>query len=475
MGEVIIRADDVRMFKGSRQADKSFSFAIEEGQQWAVTGTSGSGKTTLLKTLAGQQHASGEIFIAPSLKIVFVPQQHHFLNRSHTDAFYYQQRYHSFDASDAQAVQEAFPSLYADDEAALHLQHLFGIQALKHQSLLHLSNGENKRLQLAKALLQQPDVLLLDAPFTGLDAASRKTLEDCMVALNAGGTTIILTCTAQRVPHFITHVLQLSDDGSAEVYKAHLFKQPIAAEGARTTNEALVKQLLQQQATHDFAFAVRLENVNIRYGSKTVLQGISWTVKKGERWSLSGPNGAGKSTLLSLITADNPQAYANEIYLFDRRRGSGESIWDIKKAIGYVSPELQLYFGKTISVFDAVASGFFDTIGLFRQLSEKQANLVLKWLSVLHLQDQKNKLLSQLPLGQQRLVLLARALIKCPPLLVLDEPLQGLDETQAAFFTHVIELVCRHTNQTLIYVSHYTDELPHCITHYLRLEGGKAV
>jgi molybdate transport system ATP-binding protein len=215
-------------------------------------------------------------------------------------------------------------------------------------------------------------------------------------------------------------------------------------------------------------------NTTVRYGDTTILDGINWEVKKGEKWNVSGPNGAGKSTILSLITADNPQAYANEIWLFDKRRGSGESIWDIKKKIGFVSPELHQYFDFSASSFEVIASGLFDTIGLFRGLTVEQEESVLLWMPLLGLSELRTKRLSQLSTGQQRMVLLARALIKNPPVLILDEPCQGLDDEQAGYFKNLIDRLCGAFNTTLIYVSHYRQELPDCINKFLQLKNGTA-
>jgi molybdate transport system ATP-binding protein len=213
--------------------------------------------------------------------------------------------------------------------------------------------------------------------------------------------------------------------------------------------------------------------VTIRYGEKTVLNNINWEVKKGECWHVSGPNGSGKSTLLSLVTADNPQAYANELYLFDQRRGRGESIWDIKRRIGFVSPELHLFFDQSATCFEVIASGLFDTIGLFRQLSATQQEQVTACMELLQLSSIRTKRLFQLSLGQQRMVLLGRALVKNPPLLILDEPAQGLDEAQTSYFKNLVSYICEHFNTTLVYVSHYAQDIPSCVTHYLELEEGK--
>jgi molybdate transport system ATP-binding protein len=229
------------------------------------------------------------------------------------------------------------------------------------------------------------------------------------------------------------------------------------------------------QQTFPFNEVVRMKNVNISYNGKSILSNINWTIKKGERWAVAGPNGAGKSTLLSLITADNPQAYANDIWLFERKRGSGESIWEIKKNIGYVSPELHLYFDKGISVFDAVASGLFDTIGLFRKPTNSQIEKINTWLKVIGIEELGTRMMHQLSLGQQRLAMLARALVKAPPLLILDEPCQGLDITQTNGFKSLIEAICQVSDTTLIYVSHYTNEIPTSIQQKLNLNAGNAL
>lgn len=215
-----------------------------------------------------------------------------------------------------------------------------------------------------------------------------------------------------------------------------------------------------------------MSNVAVRYNEKIIFEQVNWNVQKGDKWQVKGANGSGKSTLLSLINGDNPQAYANEIFLFDKKRGTGESIWDIKQKIGYVSPELHWYFDKSISVFETIASGFFDTMGLYRRLSEEQEMHIAKWLAVFNLSEQAFTLLSHLPVSRQRLVMLIRALIKNPALLILDEPCQGLDDQQTTDFVYLIDHFCQ--DKTLIYVSHYDHEVPSCINKKLELKEGKA-
>ena len=208
------------------------------------------------------------------------------------------------------------------------------------------------------------------------------------------------------------------------------------------------------------------------YGSKFILNNINWEVKRGEKWLVKGPNGAGKSTLLSLITGDHPQAYASEIYLFDKKRGTGESIWDIKKKIGYISPELHWHFATNITCAQAIGSGFFDTIGLYKKLNQQQHNILQQWMDFLHLSHVANKPLNSVSNGHQRLILLSRALVKNPPLLVLDEPCQGLDGRQKQEFVTLVDDLCKKFSKTLIYVSHYDDEIPQCINSCLNLDPG---
>jgi molybdate transport system ATP-binding protein len=226
-----------------------------------------------------------------------------------------------------------------------------------------------------------------------------------------------------------------------------------------------------QQNSLLFNVAVKLENINVAYGDKKILSNINWQINRGEKWLLKGVNGAGKSTLISLITGDHPQAYANKIILFDKRRGSGESIWDIKKKIGFVSPELHWYFDKTISVYNTIASGFFDTIGVYKKLNEEQHAIVLQWLSFLNFASRSQFSLSTFSTSQQRLALLARALVKNPSVLILDEPCQGLDEQQVKDFVALVDDLCIQSNKTLIYVSHYENEIPVCISNTLVLES----
>ena len=253
-----------------------------------------------------------------------------------------------------------------------------------------------------------------------------------------------------------------------------LYNADFQEEKNKTDFSGLVRFFRENPPETAFEYAVQFHNVTIRYGPTTVLDGVNWAVRRGEKWAVLGPNGSGKSTLLSLITADNPQAYANDVRLFDRRRGTGESIWSVKARIGFVSPELHLYFPAGQTVFEVLASGWFDTPGLHRRLTPTQQTRVEALLHGFGLMPFSARPFRSLSVGQQRLLLLARALVKNPPLLVLDEPFQHLDEAQRRAFGELIDRLCHGTERTLLYVSHLPEEIPACVTRMLRLQAGQA-
>ena len=471
-----IQLQQVSVVLNNQKILDDINLTVNEKENWAIIGDSGSGKTTLAKAICKLIFHRGEInFSNPNSQhsnIAFVEQQHQFKNKQNIHLFYHQQRYNSFDTEETLTVAEILNNKI-DDENNSWIS-FFGIEQLLNKPMIQLSNGENKRLQLTKALLENPDVIVLDNPFVGLDTMGRKQLQNALNQLAQIGKKIILICSPKDIPECITHCAILDKgklmlSGPKEVVLDNLNKiqQSSAFSVLSSINQ------VYQSSFIDFEKAVELKNVHIQYHQQLVLDNINWTIHKGEKWCVSGPNGSGKSTLLSLITADNPQAFANQIWLFDKRKGTGESIWDIKKKIGHVSPELHLFFEKGIAVKDAVASGLYDTIGLFRQPSKEDETNIEKWMAITGVHHFKSKQLFQLSLGEQRLVMLTRALVKSPPLLILDEPCQGLDETQTDLFNAIIESICSIKSVTLIYVSHYQEDIPKSINNFLYLENGR--
>lgn len=453
-----------------------FDWTLKQGEQWLLTGASSSGKTTLAKVFTGAVFHSGTVHFPTGSKVHYIPQQHHFKNRSHTHDFYYQQRFQSQDAEDSLTIEEELQaSLTTVPEKTWDYLRQLHLEGMIQKPLLQLSNGENKRLQLVKALLLEPTLLILDAPFTGLDVDGRRLLHGILKQLAANGIQLIVIGPIEELPECITHIALL-EEGHLKFTgtKDRYLKQFPQLEAPTPLPDTLIAHLTPY-AGPSFKKAVELRDVHIEYGGNIILDKVSLSISRGEKCCLSGPNGAGKSTLLSLITADNPQAYANEIYLFDRKRGSGESIWDIKKKLGYVSPELHLFFPLVSTCLEVIGSGLFDTIGLFRRLTDEQEAQVNEWLRMLHLEKVSDIPLHRLSLSQRQMALLGRALIKNPPLLVLDEPCQGLDASQTLFFNTLVDQICEHNHTTLLYVSHYAAQLPKSIERVIRIEAGKLI
>jgi len=470
-----IIANSITTRQGSFEL-QDISFSLNDKENLVITGASSSGKTTLAKALCGQLFLKGELTTdySPQSRLLpkaaYVEQRYTIKNRSNTIDGYYQQRYNSADNEDSYTVLEELKFISDDEKRIDFLLDELSVTYLKNKPLLQLSSGEHKRFQIIKALLKPAQLLVLDEPFTGLDAASRRKLNEILTEVSNAGTKLIMVADVHHhFPDCITHVLEL-DNGRQKTFAT---KENFVAEHDAVPHIFNTSVLHYQNSRLNFENAIRMKNVTVKYDDKIILDNINWQVKKGERWLLKGRNGAGKSTLMSLVAADNPQAYANEIYLFDKRRGSGESIWEIKKNIGFVSPELFAFFDRTISCFDAVASGYFDTMGLRKKLSEEQIHRIHQWMEALNVTDLAQKRLADVSSGMQKLFLLIRTFIKNPPLLIFDEPCQGLDESQTEAFVNLVDDICAQTDTTLVYISHYANEAPVCISHVLELENGK--
>jgi molybdate transport system ATP-binding protein len=452
---------------------ENISFTLNIGEALAITGPAGCGKTSLGLALAQQLYYQGSIIyhLPDGSPIARVEQQHHFKTLQSTTDLYYQQRFNSYDTEETQTVAE---SLGAKLPEARTLIDEMGIAYLLEEKLIQLSNGENKKLQLLNALLGKPAVLIMDQPFTGLDSGTRKWLHEQIIRLKETGVLVVVISSADEIPVSVDKVIFL-ENGRMQSMEDNvtLHQKPVIEQTIQVSPGPETIPLSSEHPV--FNSIIDMEEVSVRYGDKLILDRINWRVLPGECWLLTGPNGAGKSTLLSLVNGDNPQAYANKIHLFGQRRGSGESIWDIKKKTGFLSPELHVYFNESSTGFETVASGLFDTIGLFRQVSAADTEWVMQWMEVCRISLLKNKRLFELSNGEQRMLLLARALVKDPPLLILDEPCQGLDPDRKHRLLELINRVCTVTKKTLVFVSHYEKDVPACVDNYLRIEKGRRV
>jgi molybdate transport system ATP-binding protein len=473
-----LKVENLAVNRSGKNVLNGISFSLYKNESLAIIGPSGSGKTLLGLALAKKIFYRGEIQFAndANCKIVFVEQLHHFKNLQHTNDLYYQQRFNSYDTEETETVAQ---SLGENSKLAEVFFKEMGIEYLRDEKLIQLSNGENKKFQILKARLEEPKVLILDQPFIGLDKETRTWLQQQFEALIKSGVLLILITSAEEIPGSISKVLLLEKGEVKSFEKLEEFSTRTELNTIEIKNDFVnpgLKIFLKAESTNTACESViEMREVSVQYGDKLILDKVNWKVMKGERWLLSGPNGSGKSTLLSLITADNPKAYANSIFLFGKKRGSGESIWDIKKKIGFISPELHLYFNQFSTCFETVASGLYDTIGLFRQLSDEDIELVDQWMEFCRVKDLRQKKLYELSVGEQRAVLLTRALVKYPPLLILDEPCQGLDTERKNEFLELINEVCTRGNKTMVFVSHYENDIPSCISHYIKLEHGRVM
>ena len=453
------------------------------GNAIAFTGASGSGKSTLLQVLAGQAPIMGGKILRsiPEKEMLVLTPKHHFKNRSNTQDFYYQQRYHSQDVAEAMTVSEYYQNIKPLGSFSFWslagIVDLLQVENLLNKPCIALSNGETRRVMLGAALLKNPKVLLLDDPLVGLDKQRQDIYETYIQAIMDSGIQVILTCAPEQIPMHFKSIFLIQQQTIQQVQGTEEAKKIL--QNTLDTGSFLppmdtqaIQALFPHQDTATFKQIVHMENVQVRYGDKTILKDINWTIRAGESWSLAGANGAGKSTLLSLINGDNPQAYSNHIILFDRKRGSGESIWQIKQHIGFVSPELHQYFPVEQRVGQVICSGYFDTLGLYRACSAQQIQRAKDLARLLLDEALWKKPFQDLSRGEQRVCLLLRALAKQPALLILDEPTQGLDKRQSMRILQIVDILCTHTETSLIYVTHQESLLPKCIDHRLVLDAG---
>ena len=337
---------------------------------------------------------------------------------------------------------------------------LFHMDEFMDKYIITLSSGELRKFQLTKTLFSNPQLLIMDNPFIGLDAETRDQLRDLLKLLveERDMDIMLVMSKTDDIPSFVNEVKWI---GARETVPPHVLSDK--------RREAILS-LPYTDNDYDCQHVIDMKNVSIRYGERTILKDLNWTVRNGERWALSGQNGSGKSTLLSLVCADNPQSYACDITLFDRPRGSGESIWDIKKHIGYVSPEMHRSYKRNLPAIRIVASGLMDSIGLYAVPNPQDYDKCRWWLYMFGIGHLADKPFLQLSSGEQRLVLLARAFVKDPQLLILDEPLHGLDLWNRRLTKDIIETFCQRRGKTLIMVTHYQEELPNVITNNLYLK-----
>jgi molybdate transport system ATP-binding protein len=320
-----------------------------------------------------------------------------------------------------------------------------------HRQLRTFSSGERKKEFLKYCINQKPDYIIFDNPFDHLDQASRVILADSLKDLTNDIAIIQLLNRTVDVLEFVPNKAQIKDN----TFELHPLKK--TENHFKTLNTTAIPKATE---THTFPEdeLIRLENVSVSYDERKILDNISWTIKQGEFWQLIGPNGSGKSTILSLITGDNPKGFGQNLFLFGRKKGTGESVWDIKKQIGIYTTAMMDLFQKGHTVEQMILSGFFDQIGLYTEPTTHQKNIVTQWLEVIEMTHLRKKRFIDLSIGQQRVALIVRAVLKHPPLLILDEPVEGLDDENVDLVIQLINTIKQETNVSILYVSHRIEQ-----------------
>jgi molybdate transport system ATP-binding protein len=476
---------------------------MNSGENWAILGPNGSGKTTFVKSLFGAVPVvSGRIvynfgkegrrnqaavtdaigYVAPELHRDIIERE------DLEDDF----REFSGNINEITTVKDIILNKWVESEDGTQAEKRLnaiakkiGIETLLERNIRSLSTGEMNTALIAKALIKRPKLLILDEPFDGLDEPSCNALANIINDLMGGNMQVILITHrfAEMVPN-ITHVLLLRD---GRIFKSGKKEDIFTAANIDRVYEMAPHQMQnyprtigrtisadEKNESSSSKILIEMKDVTVKYNDQRILDKFNWRVEKGENWAVLGPKGAGKSTVLTLILGDNLQAYANEIYLFGKKRGSGESIWDIKRQIGYISSDLQIRQHKNINAFDVVCSGFFDSNGLYKKCSREELSIAGEWAHFLGVDELADQKFGRLSHGQRQLTLIARAMVKSPKILVLDEPFQGLDIKNRTKILGVFEYIGSQTGTNLIYVPSQDDETLNCLTHVLNMDGGRA-
>lgn len=451
---ILIESKAATFIHVGRRVFPNTNLQIRAFQHLAIIGNNGSGKTTLAQAICGRLPcvAGKTQHHIPYDKIVFVAFQSSLKLWDNTTDSYLQQRFNSFDADQAPLVQDYFWPIVPPNDKAQELLQAFGAQDLLHKRSIQLSNGELRKIELIKALSSSPDVLIIDNAFVGLDVQSRKILNQVLEQISTTCTLILLCLPQEDLPTFITkryycQSLRLSE------------KEPPQRISTPQTPPPYLQQQTQRSSAH---ILVDLKNIRIAYGDHVLLNQLNWQIKSKEHWALYGPNGSGKSTLLSLIVADNPQAYAQDIQLFGRQKGTGESIWEIKRQLSYISPELHQFSpgGHTVKqILIQDMAWLYPAIDISSVEANAQA-----WMAWFGLELEWTRLFRSLSSGEQRLILFIRILIYPFLLLVADEPCQGLDVGQISRVKAVFAYLARHSEISSIFVTHRQEELPETTT-----------
>jgi molybdate transport system ATP-binding protein len=432
---------------------------LKTGQQetWCFYGENLSGTDTLVDLLSGNlQNWSADSIQLPERPgiLSFLVQQ---------EIFEYELKNDDTDIlgmlDPGTLVREFLPNF----RNHLPLIKAFGIDRCLDVGYRYLSSGQCRKLILLRDLIEGATTLVLQNPYDGLDETSCCELNQILPKLTDQGIEVIITVsTTADIPDWCTHLAIITDKTLTHAGpRTRVF--PLIMKGSGSVanghwdNAAIISRYTTSPDRNNEEL-IFLQNGTAGYGGVILFTGLDLVVRTGEHTLITGPNGAGKSTLLDIITGDNTLCYTNDLRLFGRKRGSGESIWDIKKQMGMVSPSLHRDHRVSCNLLQVVLSGLFDSIGLYAKVHDSACKMALDWLSWIGLQDKCGAPFKSLPFAEQRLALIARALIKRPKLLILDEATQGLDDHYRDNILMLLEEISSRGISTILYVSHRKDE-----------------
>jgi molybdate transport system ATP-binding protein len=409
-----------------------------------VTGPNGSGKSTAARALAARVAGA-------------------WLLSAESQQTFYEEQLAADDGNLKQGVDTSITvrELLSGPGRSHPLFVAFRLESLWERHYRQLSTGEARKVLLLEAVLRAPALLILDDPFDGLDRAACAELAQAILHVAERLPVLVVgTFGARELPFAPASLREvaviaggrLSFRGSPQAFLARASHQS----GRRTPPP--VHLAGWYEPLDPTVPLVRLVGARVAYGDQVVLDQLDFSVSTGQHTLIEGPNGSGKSTLLEMITGDHPQGYSNDLHLFGRRRGSGETVWDIKKNIGLVSTRLHRDYRVGGSVEEVVLSGLYDSIGVYHQPTPTDRARARAWLAWLELDLAPGAAFRELSFGQQRLVLIARAAIKVPPLVVMDEPTSGLDADNRLRVLDLVESLCTQQKSTVLMVTHRADE-----------------
>ena len=342
-----------------------------------------------------------------------------------------------------------------------------------------------------RALAQDPDWLLLDEFYNGLDSSFRRRIDAILDGARRGGQSWVATAhRAMDVPRGTLRLLELRagrvgalkrmgssdlrrlEERAGESRRGPARSRQLSAPTKRSSVPAKLASGTRRPpaARAGAAVLVRLSKVRLYVNYRSVLRDLDWQLRAGEHWAVYGANGAGKSSFLKLLYGDLSPALGGRVERAGIAKGTPIVEW--KRQVGYVSPELQSDYAVNVSILHLVASGRYASIGLVDEPSPRDLRAALRWVRFFGLLTVAKRKPWELSYGQLRRALLARALAADPRVLLLDEPLTGLDPAQRALMKRLLGSLMKHV--TLIIAVHHAEDLPRGMTHGLRLHNRRA-